>query len=284
VEDLRADPGDLRQRGLRGEAPAAHRVPGVRPVRPARRSPADPRTLTRATSDSTAAGGRTLTLIQQLGIDLDPQLFRLALTHRSYAYENGGLPHNERLEFLGDAVLGVVVTEFLYRSYPDLPEGRLAKLRAAVVNAHSLADVARSLDLGEAILLGKGELATGGPDKSSILADALEAVLGAVLISAGRDAADRFIHHLFDPLVRQAAALGAGLDWKTSLQEYAADTELGAPSYRVTESGPDHDKRFEAVAIVGNRAFPPGTGTSKKQAEQGAARNAFEILNAGDDA
>ncbi len=259
-------------------------MPGVRPVRPAHRPPADPRALTRTTSDSAAATGRTLELIEQLGIDLDPQLLRLALTHRSYAYENGGLPHNERLEFLGDAVLGVVVTEFLYRTYPDLPEGRLAKLRAAVVNAHSLADVARSLDLGSTILLGKGELATGGPDKSSILADCLEAVLGAVLISAGRDAADRLVHHLFDPLVRQAAALGAGLDWKTSLQEYAADSELGAPSYRVTESGPDHDKRFEAVAIVANRAFPPGTGTSKKQAEQGAARNAFEILTAGTDA
>lgn len=217
-------------------------------------------------------------MITQLGIELDPQLFRLALTHRSYAYENGGLPHNERLEFLGDAVLGVVVTEFLYRSFPDLPEGRLAKLRAAVVNAHSLADVARSLDLGSELLLGKGEQATGGHDKSSILADALEALLGAVLISAGRDGADALVHHLFDPLVLQAAALGAGLDWKTSLQELAADHDLGGPSYRVTETGPDHDKRFEAVAIVGNRAFAPGTGTSKKQAEQGAAKNAFTEL------
>lgn len=217
-------------------------------------------------------------MIEQLEIDLDPQLLTLALTHRSYAYENGGLPHNERLEFLGDAVLGVVVTEFLYRSFPDLPEGRLAKLRAAVVNAHSLADVARSLDLGDELLLGKGELATGGHDKSSILADAFEALLGAVLISSGRDAADRLVHHLFDPLVLDAAAMGAGLDWKTSLQELAAETDLGSPSYRVTESGPDHDKRFEAVAIVANHAYPAGNGTSKKQAEQGAARNAFESI------
>ncbi|MCC6496274.1 MAG: ribonuclease III, partial [Propionibacteriaceae bacterium] len=138
-----------------------------------------------ATSGSEAAPGRALELIQELGIDLDPQLYWLALTHRSYAYENGGLPHNERLEFLGDSVLGVVVTEFLYRSFPDLPEGRLAKLRAAVVNAHSLADVARSLDLGSQILLGKGELSTGGSNKSSILADSFEALLGAVLISSG---------------------------------------------------------------------------------------------------
>jgi ribonuclease-3 len=221
---------------------------------------------------------RALELIEQLGIQMDPQLYRLALTHRSFAYENGGLPHNERLEFLGDSVLGVVVTEFLYRSYPDLPEGRLAKLRAAVVNAHSLADVARSLDLGSQILLGKGELTTGGHDKSSILADTLEALLGAVLISAGRDGADLLIHTLFDPLVVQAAELGAGLDWKTSLQEYAANNDLGAPSYRVTETGPDHDKRFAAVAIVGNRAYEPGAGTSKKQAEQRAAENAFVAL------
>lgn len=280
MEDLRADPGDLRQRCLCGEAPAAHRLPHLWPVRPACGPPADPRTLTSepATSGSEAAPGRALELIQQLGIDLDPQLYRLALTHRSYAYENGGLPHNERLEFLGDSVLGVVVTEFLYRSFPDLPEGRLAKLRAAVVNAHSLADVARSLDLGSQILLGKGELSTGGSNKSSILADSFEALLGAVLISSGRDAADKLVHHLFDPLVIQAAELGAGLDWKTSLQELAADSELGAPSYRVTETGPDHDKRFEAVAIVGTRSFAPGTGTSKKQAEQGAAQNAFTSL------
>ena len=209
---------------------------------------------------------------------MDPQLYRLAMTHRSFAYENGGLPHNERLEFLGDSVLGVVVTEFLYRSYPDLPEGRLAKLRAAVVNAHSLADVSRSLDLGSEILLGKGELTTGGQDKSSILADSLEALLGAVLIAAGRDGADALVHHLFDQLVIRAAELGAGLDWKTSLQEYAANNDLGSPSYRLTETGPDHDKRFAAVAIVGNRAYDPGMGTSKKQAEQRAAENAFTAM------
>ncbi|MCE1173326.1 MAG: ribonuclease III [Propionibacteriales bacterium] len=231
-----------------------------------------------AASGASAAPGRALQLIEQLGIDLDPQLFQLAMTHRSYAYEHGGLPHNERLEFLGDAVLGVVVTEHLYRSYPDLPEGRLAKLRAAVVNAHSLADVARDLDLGSTILLGRGEQTTGGADKSSILADSLEAFLGAVLMSAGRDAADRLIRHLFDPLVAEAAALGAGLDWKTSLQELAAERDLGVVGYRITESGPDHDKRFEAVAVVAGTSFAPGQGTSKKQAEQGAAQHAFNAL------
>lgn len=225
-------------------------------------------------------GSRALELLEQLGITLDPQLYQLAMTHRSYAYENGGLPHNERLEFLGDAVLGVVVTEHLYRSYPELPEGRLAKLRAAVVNSNSLADVARGLDFGSQILLGRGEHATGGSDKSSILADSFEAFLGAVLISAGRDAADRLVRHLFDPLVAAAAGLGAGLDWKTSLQELAADLELGSVAYRITESGPDHDKRFEAIAVVGGRTFEPGRGTSKKQAEQGAAEHAFSTLSA----
>ena len=224
---------------------------------------------------------RTRTLLHELGITIDPQFYELALTHRSFAYENGGLPHNERLEFLGDAVLGVVVTEFLYRAFPDLPEGRLAKLRSAVVNASSLAEVARSLDLGREIRLGKGEVATAGHDKSSILADTLEALFGAVLLSAGRDAADRLLHYLFDPLVREAARVGAGLDWKTSLQELCAALEQGVPSYRVTESGPDHDKRFTAVAVVGERSFLPGTGRSKKQAEQGAAQAAFEELSAG---
>ncbi len=230
---------------------------------------------------SGAAPSRALQLLDQLGIDLDPQLFGLAMTHRSYAYEHGGLPHNERLEFLGDAVLGVVVTEHLYRSFPDLPEGRLAKLRAAVVNSHSLADVARSLDLGSQIRLGRGEKTTGGNDKSSILADSLEAFLGSVLISSGRDASDRLIRHLFDPLVEEAAAMGAGLDWKTSLQELCAERDLGPVSYRITESGPDHDKRFQAAAVVAGSVFDPGTGTSKKQAEQGAAEHAFRAL-AGD--
>ncbi len=218
-------------------------------------------------------------LLDELGITIDPQLFELALVHRSYSYENGAIPHNERLEFLGDAVLGVVITEHLYLRFPDLPEGRLAKLRAAVVNAHALADVARGLELGALLRLGKGEIVTGGADKSSILADAFEAVLGALYLSAGRDAADAFLHTLFDPLVEAANGLGAGLDWKTSLQELCALRELGAPSYAVTESGPDHDKRFEAVALIGVRTFPPARGRSKKQAEQGAAHAAFEALS-----
>lgn len=219
-------------------------------------------------------------LLDELGITIDPQLFELALVHRSYAYEHGAIPHNERLEFLGDSVLGVVVTAHLYLRFPDLPEGQLAKLRAAVVNAHALADVARDLQLGPLLKLGKGELATGGADKSSILADAFEAVLGALYLSAGRDSADAFVHTLFDPLIETASGLGAGLDWKTSLQELCATLEIGVPTYAVTESGPDHDKRFEAVAVIGERTFPSAGGTSKKQAEQGAAKAAFHQLNA----
>ena len=218
-------------------------------------------------------------VLDELGITIDPQLFELALVHRSYAYEHGAIPHNERLEFLGDAVLGLVITEHLYNRFPDYPEGRLAKLRAAVVNANALADVARRLELGPLVMLGKGELATGGADKSSILADAFESTLGALFLSAGGDAAERFVHHLFDGLVESADGLGAGLDWKTSLQELCATLELGAPTYAVTESGPDHDKRFEAVALVGQRVFSSAPGRSKKQAEQGAAKAAFEELS-----
>ncbi len=210
-------------------------------------------------------------LVEAVGVDIDPALLEIALTHRSYAYENGGLPTNERLEFLGDAVLGVVVTETLYGRYPDLSEGQLAKMRAAVVNAGALADVARTIGLGDHLRLGRGEDATGGRDKSSILADALEAVVGAVFWARGIDAARRLVHALFDPLVDRAAELGAGLDWKTSLQEVAAAAGRGVPEYRVSETGPDHAKQFSADAVVGGQVLGQGTGRSKKIAEQQAA-------------
>ncbi|WP_432560501.1 ribonuclease III [Granulicoccus sp. GXG6511] len=220
-------------------------------------------------------------LCAELGIPLDPQLLELARTHRSFAYENGGLPTNERLEFLGDSVLGVVVTEHLYVTHPDLSEGELAKLRAAVVNARALADVARGLEVGALVRLGRGEIATGGHDKSSILADCMEALIGACFLSHGIDGARIFVHHLFDPLMEKAASLGAGLDWKTSLQELAAALGFGAPRYEVLESGPDHDKRFEAWAVVGGVRRGPGRGRNKKTAEQEAAGIAFgELQNA----
>ena len=218
-------------------------------------------------------------LLDALGVELPEDLLTLALTHRSYAYEHGGLPTNERLEFLGDSVLGVIVTEYLYRSYPDHAEGQLAKLRASVVSAVSLAMVARKLNIGPMIKLGKGEISTGGSDKGSILADTTEALIGAVFLSGGREAAERLVHDIFDPLVDHAATLGAGLDWKTSLQEVAASLGLGPTVFDIEESGPDHDKRFEAVAVIGARTFPPASGRSKKQAEQGAAKTAFETLD-----
>lgn len=218
-------------------------------------------------------------LLTRLGVVIDAQLFDLACTHRSFAYEAGGIPHNERLEFLGDSVLGVIVTEHLYRAYPDFPEGRLAKLRAAVVSSVSLARVARRLHVGRLIKLGHGEVTTGGDDKSSILADTLEALIGAVFLSSGSEGAQRLVHHLFDPLVESAAQLGAGLDWKTSLQEICASRGWPTPGYLISESGPDHDKRFEARVEVDGRQFDPGRGRNKKQAEQQAAEYAFRALS-----
>ena len=211
---------------------------------------------------------------------MDADLLDLALTHRSYAYENGQLPTNERLEFLGDSVLGIVVTEHLYRCLPDWPEGRLTKLRANVVSAVSLAAVARRLRIGSMIKLGRGEVTTNGHDKTSILADTLEALIGAVYLSGGKPAAERVVHRLFNPLIGHAATLGAGLDWKTSLQEAASAVGLPGTIYEIIESGPDHDKRFEAWAVLGERRFGPGHGQNKKQAEQAAAAAAFEVLDA----
>src|SRR5499426_2309430 len=208
------------------------------------------------------------------GVALDPDLLRRALTHRSYAYENGGLPTNERLEFLGDSVLGVVITTALFHNHPELPEGQLAKLRASVVNMRALADVARHLGpfgLGPYMLLGKGEEATGGRDKASILADTLEALLGAIYLQHGLDRTSEVIHKIFDPLMSDAAGRGAALDWKTSLQELTAELALGVPEYRIEDAGPDHAKTFTAWVLVAGERFGGAEGRSKKEAEQRAA-------------
>ena len=206
---------------------------------------------------------------------LDPELLERALTHRSFAYENGGLPTNERLEFLGDAVLGVVVTETLYVTHPELSEGRLAKLRAAVVNARALAEVGREIGLGDHVKLGRGEQVTGGRGKASILSDTLEAVLGAIHISGGFEVSSQVVHLLFDPLIEAASALGAGLDWKTSLQELAAEHGLGVPEYVIADDGPDHMKTFTAQVRVADQLYGNGVGRSKKEAEQAAAETAY---------
>jgi ribonuclease-3 len=221
-------------------------------------------------------------LLRDLDAGLSPALLERALTHRSYAYENGGLPTNERLEFLGDSVLGLVVTDALFRGYPDLPEGQLAKLRAAVVNMRALASVARGLKLGDYLRLGRGEEGTGGRDKSSILADTLEAVIGAVYIERGLEQASSLVHRLFDPVIARSARLGAGLDWKTSLQELTASGVLGVPEYYVEESGPDHQKSFRAMVRVGGRVYGTGEGRSKKEAEQQAAEAAWTAISNGE--
>lgn len=227
-------------------------------------------------------------LASRLELALDSALLERSMTHRSYAYENGGLPTNERLEFLGDSVLGLVITDTLFRDHPDLTEGQLAKLRAAVVNMRALADVGRGLELGRYLRLGRGEEATGGRDKSSILGDAVEAVIGAVYLASGFQAAADLIHRLFDPLLEKSARLGAGLDWKTSLQELTAHASLGVPEYVVKEAGPDHEKVFTAHVVVGGSSYGKGTGRSKKEAEQQAAEAAWteirEILEDAEDA
>src|SRR5215469_10493967 len=221
-------------------------------------------------------------LLRALDAGLSPALLERALTHRSFAYENGGLPTNERLEFLGDSVLGLVVTDALFRGYPDLPEGHLAKLRAAVVNMRALAGVARGLRLGDYLRLGRGEDGTGGRDKDSILADTLEAVIGAVYIERGLDEASALVHRLFDPVIKRSAGLGAGLDWKTSLQELTASGVLGVPEYHVEESGPDHQKSFRALVRVGGQVYGTGEGRSKKEAEQQAAQAAWNAISNGE--
>ena len=232
---------------------------------------------------ATTKGRDTDTLLAAVGATVSEDLLTLALTHRSYAYEHGGLPTNERLEFLGDAVLGLTITDELFHRHPDRPEGDLAKLRSSVVNTNALADVARGLTdggLGAHLLLGRGETTSGGADKSSILADATESLLGAVYLQHGIDTARAVILRLFGPLLDTVATLGAGLDWKTSLQELTAARNLGVPSYQVSSTGPDHDREFTAAVVVSGTEYGSGVGRSKKEAEQKAAAAAWTALTA----
>jgi len=217
-------------------------------------------------------------LATQLQVSVDPELLQLALTHRSYAYEHGGIAHNERLEFLGDSVLGQAVTVMLYTDNPTLSEGDLAKRRASLVSSVALAEVARSIGLGQHIRLGHGEELTGGRDKSSILADTVEAIIGAVYLSAGADAATALVLRLITPLLEDPERFGAAMDPKTSLQELAARTGRGVPAYVITDSGPDHSKRFHAVVVLGGKEIATGEGTSKKHAEMAAALEAWTLL------
>jgi ribonuclease III len=205
-------------------------------------------------------------------------LLEQALAHRSWCAENPGWSSNERLEFLGDSVLGLVVTDHLYLTYPTLPEGELAKIRSSVVNAVALAEVASDLAVGDALLLGKGEHTSGGREKSSILADAMEALIGAVYLDRGWTAAEELVMGLLGARIEEAAAGPGGGDYKTRLQELCARDFEKLPIYVVQEEGPDHAKRFDAVVVVDGLERGRGRGRSKKQAEQAAARDAWHQI------
>jgi ribonuclease III len=226
-------------------------------------------------------------LLGALGIELPDDLLTLALTHRSYAYENGGLPTNERLELLGDAVLGLVIVEELFRRHPDNSEGDLAKLRNSIVNSHALAGVARGLTdggLGDYLLLGRGEVNTGGAAKSSILADTVESLIGAVYLQHGLEGARGLVLRLFAERLDTAPTLGAALEWKSSLQELTSARGLGVPRYEVSSEGPDHDRRFSASVYVSGEVYGRGAGRSKKAAETDAAAQAWTALDSEPDA
>jgi ribonuclease-3 len=218
-------------------------------------------------------------LQSKLGVTFrDPGLYEVALTHRSYAYENDVAETNERLEFLGDAILNLCVTDLLYKRFPDLLEGDLAKLRASLVSEPALAEVAAELGLGDAVQLGRGERLSGGTRKPSIMADGLEAVIGAIYIDGGIQAARRVVRHLFGTRVEDAAGKEIPKDAKTRLQEFVTRKYGILPRYRVTGFGPDHEKRFRAEVFVQERFGGRGEGRSKKEAEQAAAASALETL------
>lgn len=201
------------------------------------------------------------------------------MTHRSYIAENPGCDSNERLEFLGDSVVGLAVTDYTYNTYSDLPEGELAKLRASVVNTSNLAAVAQRMNLGSLLRLGKGEASSGGREKESILADCFEAIIGAVFVDGGWEAARAAALHLLGDSILHSAVRPGGEDFKTRLQELVSNLELPAPTYRLSASGPDHNRRFSALAFVGSDQCGQGEGTSKKRAEQAAAEAAWHLLS-----
>jgi ribonuclease-3 len=226
----------------------------------------------------TPDGPRSLDRI--LGVRFrDGTLRQLALTHRSHAFEHALPANNERLEFLGDAVLGVVVTDMAFREFPDMPEGELAKLRAAIVNMGALADIARDLGLGRFVLLGRGEEMSGGRDKSSILADALEALLGAIYLDRGLSTARKLIERVFRPRMIAYVRGEGERDYKTILQELASAEVRSVPDYRIRERGPDHQKEFTATVFLAGEEWGTGMGRSKKEAEQQAAHEAYVRLS-----
>jgi ribonuclease-3 len=218
-------------------------------------------------------------LCERLGYRFaDLALLEQALSHRSWCAESPGASSNERLEFLGDAVLSLVVAEHGYRTYPDLAEGALAKVRAAVVNTAALAEIGLALDLGRYLLLGRGEDASGGRSKPSILADTIEALIGAVYVDGGWAAAATLVLRLLGDRIAVAADGPGASDFKTRLQELAVQRAGELPRYEVVGSGPDHARHYQAVVLVAGEQRGVGEGRSKKDAEQAAARQAWEQL------
>ena len=234
--------------------------------------------MARPAADAPDTGADRSALTAALGVEIEPELLELALTHRSYAYEHTGVSHNERLEFLGDSILGQAVTVMLYREHPDLDEGELAKRRASLVSSVALAEIAGHIGLGDHLRLGRGEELTGGRQKASILADAVEALIGATYLSAGPDEATALVLRLIAPLLADPDRFGAAMDPKTSLQVLSTRLGKGLPQYAVTDSGPDHSKRFHATVLLGGQPMAEGDGTSKKQAEMAAALAAWAVL------
>jgi len=214
-----------------------------------------------------------------LGVSIPLPELQQALTHRSFAYENGG-DHYERLEFLGDAILQQAITLELYERFGELPEGDLSKRRAALVITTALAEVARSIGLGEFLRLGNGEIATGGNDKSSLLADVVESIIGATFLSLGQTAATELVIRLVGPLFDQADRFGISMDHKTALQEHCDRESMGKPVYEVVGDGPEHARTFHATVSSDGFVLGSGTGSSKKNAEANAAMAALsEIAN-----
>jgi ribonuclease-3 len=240
-------------------------------------------------TDTTARNGVNLDAIAALEGEVghtfqDREILMRSLAHRSWCAENGDPDSNERLEFLGDSVLGLVVSHYVFEHFPHLPEGQLSEVRAGVVNARVLAEVAAELSLGASLLLGKGEDGAGGRTKQSILADALEALIAAVFLDAGFAVARDFVLGRFGDRIADAAAGPGGRDYKTRLQELTAQRSLGRPRYTVRSEGPDHAKHFFATVIVRDEPMGEGEGRSKKQAEQAAAWVAYSHLQEGGDA
>jgi ribonuclease-3 len=210
-----------------------------------------------------------------LGVEIEPQLLELALTHRSYSYENGRGPNNERLEFLGDAILGFLVTSHIHDHFADMDEGNLTKLKNAVVSAPALAQAASAINLGEYLLLGKGEIQTGGREKMNLLADTFEAILGAAYVSKGLEAAKTIVDQHILPLLDSAEELLLSADPKTTLLESMQQQGKAAPVYQTTHEGPDHDRTFFANLIIDGIVVASASGRSRKQAETNAAIKAL---------